>query len=307
MINNLKEFLHNAMLNSFNNLKNDEKAIELFYKYPLGFLFLEQNEVANNIYNYILSQISNEENKDFNTYYDCWLYLYTKLTNNNNSKTHYQSIMKNRSYYGGFSALPNNNPELRSTAISGLCSFFEKDNDILRNCSDFLCFMYEQNEDEKNFYFMLDKNKNLIKNFPIEKERKYIFETQNSKPLLYSFSLSSITLTIAFMIFKKKKYLYFAKKYTDKLFENNCYNDYCGKSLIAVSILYYLLGDNKYYNKMDEIYNYIKSIKFYNNHYVHNEQILTIDRLSEYLISIEFYLCAKNKTLPNFLMSYLIK
>lgn len=79
--------------------KSGETAIKMFYKYPLGFLFSGDNEMAQNVYNYIIKQEPNESARDFNTYYDCWLYLYTKFSNNTNSNIHYQKILKNKSIF----------------------------------------------------------------------------------------------------------------------------------------------------------------------------------------------------------------
>ncbi len=58
---------------------------------------------------------------------------------------------------------------------------------------------------------------------------------------------------------------------------------------------------------MTNIYNYMQSVIEDGNSYVHNNQLLTIDRLSEYAIGIEFYLNSKSKKLPSVLENYLNK
>lgn len=215
--------------------------------------------------------------------------------------------MKNKTNFGGFGALPNNYPEVRASAISAICSFFEKDTVTFKETVDYLCLMYTLNKNEDKFYFMSDENFNLIKDFPLDNERRYVFETKKARPLLYSFSLSVIALICAYLFFNDKKYLHFANKYVNKILDNDFHNDYCRKSIIATSILYYISGKDKYLNEMTNIYNYMQDVIEDGNSYVHNNQLLTIDRLSEYAIGIEFYLNSKCKKLPPVLENYLNK
>ena len=141
--------------------------------------------------------------------------------------------------------------------------------------------------------------------FSLNEERKYIFETQTARPLLYSLSLSAIALLCGYFFFRKYKYLYFAKKFIDKIINNELFNDYCGKAIIAVSLLYYLSNNSKYLLIMDNLYNYIAKTKFINNNFVHNNKNLSIDRLSEYEISLKFYFSTKNKKLPDIIENFL--
>lgn len=286
--------------------KSGETAIKMFYKYPLGFLFSGDNEMAQNVYNYIIKQEPNESARDFNTYYDCWLYLYTKFSNNINSNIHYQKILKNKSIFGGFGALPNSNPELRATAISSICSFLEMDITTFKSGLEFICLINTLNKKEKNFYFMLDENKQLIKNFPLKDERKYIFETKSSRPLLYSFSLASIALLCGYLFFKEYKYLYFLKNYIDKIIDNELHNDYCGKAIIIVSLFYHLSKDSKLLEIMNNLCDYILETDFVNGSYTHNGNNLSVDRLSEYEIGLQFYYSIKNNKLPDVVKKFLI-
>ncbi len=235
-------FFKNLMIKSLDFSKCNEECIKTYYKYPLGFLFLGDIDLASKLYDYVIKQTPNESARDFNTYYDCWLYLYTKLVGNKNYTKHYEKIMKNKTNFGGFSALPNNYPEVRASAISAICSFFEKDTVTFKEAADYLYLMYALNKNENKFYFMSNENFNLIKDFPLDNERRYIFETKKARPLLYSFLLSVIALICVYLFFNDKKYLYFANKYVNKILGNDFHNDYCGKSIIATSILYYIFG-----------------------------------------------------------------
>lgn len=285
--------------------EQDENFIKKFYKYPLGYLIIGNVDKANDIYEQLIKQTPDESVRDFNIYYDCWLYLYTKLSNNINSNKHYNKILNNKSHFGGFGALPNIEPELRATAISSLCSFFENDIKIFKNGLEYLCLVYQLNKYNDKFYFMIDNNKNLIKNFDINKERKYVFQTKYARPLLYSFSLTVITLLCGYLYYNNKKYLYFAKKYLNIIIKNDLYNDYCGKNIIVFSLIYFITNNKKYLAVMDNLYKYICDTIYTDNCYKQNNKELSVDRLSEYAIGLEFYISVKNKKLPTILDNFL--
>lgn len=135
--------------------------------------------------------------------------------------------------------MPNGDPEIRATAISSLCAFLEQDFHIVKSAAELLCYIYDLNQSKDKFYFILNKDQKLITEFPLEHERRFVFETQKARPLLYSFPLSVIALLATFFVTQKRKYLDYAKKYAEKILKTDFRNDYCGKSAIAMSILYF--------------------------------------------------------------------
>lgn len=56
---------------------------------------------------------------------------------------------------------------------------------------------------------------------------------------------------------------------------------------------------------MDNLYTYICNTTYTNNCYKQNGKELSIDRLSEYAIGLEFYISTKNKKLPTILADFL--
>lgn len=61
----------NLMIKSLDFSKCNEECIKTYYKYPLGFLFLGDIDLASKLYDYVIKQTPNESVRDFNTYYDC--------------------------------------------------------------------------------------------------------------------------------------------------------------------------------------------------------------------------------------------
>lgn len=90
-----------------------------------------------------------------------------------------------------------------------------------------------------------------------------------------------------------------------KNLKNDLYNDYCGKNIIAISLIYFLTKNKKYLEIIDNLNNYILNVKYDGNTYIHNNKELSIDRLSEYAIGLEFYHSAKNGKLPNIFINFL--
>lgn len=299
----MKTFLLNEMVGK-EFLFTGENAISAFYKYPLGFLFGNQRAFSEKFYNYVFSQKPDISKREYTVYYDCWLFLYTKITGNKNASIHYNSIMKNRSFYGAFSAKMGYSPELRATAVSAICATLEKELKTIKDAADYICLLEDLNEKEQCFYFMMDEDKNLVKSFSQDDERLHVFETTKKRPLLYSFSLAIIALLCANLILKKKRYLIYAYKYADRLMQNDFRNDYCGKSLIAMSILYCFSKKEKYISFAEKIADYMYFVEKKNDEYFHNDKLLTKDRLSEYLIGLIFFENAKNKQLPELIQSY---
>jgi len=301
------KFLETAMLEIINFSDLGEECIRKYYKFPLGFLLLKKFRAASNIYDFVINQESKEDKREFNTYYDCWLYLYAKLANNSNAKIHYEKIKQNITVSGGFSALPNSYPELRATAISGICAFFEKDKQTLIGTVDYMSQLQKLNESQDNFYFMTDNQNNLIKNFSIENERRYVFKTQKTRPLLYSFSLAVIALLCAENVTKNQKYIDVAEKYAQPIMENDIKNDYCGKSAIAMSTLHNISGQKKYLQMANRLSDYICEITIKTIGYVQNKHILPIDRLAEYALGLEFCRKTHKQLLPDIITSHLKK
>jgi len=303
-----RQFLHDAILTAIDMSISGEQFIRNYYKFPLALFVLGNCDAASEIYKQVINQNANEIEREFNTYYDCWLYLYSKLVGNANAKLHYDKIMKNRTVTGGFSALPKQYPELRATAISGICAFFEQDTLQLIKAAEYICQLERLNIDKDNFYFMTDEKNHLIRGFPVEQERYYVFKTKSTKPLLYSFPLAIILLSCARSICSDNEYMKTAKKYAQKIMcKDNLQNDYCGKSAIAVSLLYNFTGEKQYQKVTSWLLNYICQTDVHNNGYVHDNQKLTVDRLAEYAIGLEFCYKAIKKTIPYHIMRYIQK
>jgi hypothetical protein len=285
---NASRFLYEGMSQNFDPTIVGEQSIRNYYKFPLGLWVQNDLKFAEQVYNHIISQPTDEVTRDFNIYYDCWLYIYAKIVNNPNATNHYQKIMNNKTLSGGFSALPNQNPELRATAISAICAFFEKDKNTLITATDFICNLHMLNEQQDNFYFMTDKQNCLIKDFSIEQERKYIFKTQRSRPLLYAFSLATIALLSAFKFTQDRKYLENAERYARIIMQNDIHNDYCGKSIVAMGMMYQMTKQQEYLRMVCVLAEYINKTTKTENGYIQNEDALSIDRLAEYAIGLEF-------------------
>lgn len=301
------KYFKNEMLKTLNIKVFGEERISMLYKYPLGFFLLNDSQMARKVYDDVIQQIPDENSREFNIYYDCWLYLYAKLAGHLNANKHYLKINNNKSFLGGFSALPNDDPEIRATAISCLCAFLENDKETLIGAADFLLHMQQLNENENNFYFMCNSKGELIKSFPEKSERKYIFETKVARPLLYSFPLATIALLSAYFVTQNPSYLNSAKKYSEKILQNDFRNDYCGKSAVAMSLMYYFTRDLQYFNLLQKLVEYINTTYTDNEQHIHNGKILTADRLSEYVIGIEFCKSSSRKCLPSKIVKFLNK
>jgi DUF1680 family protein len=197
----------------------------------------------------------------------------------------------------GFSALPAGASELRATAISMICASFEKDSEIVKESAEFIIQLYILNKGQDNFYFMTDKENNLVKDFFIERERTYVLKTQKARPMLYSFSLAVIALLNAHTQTENLKCLKIAGKYAQLILQNDFKNDYCGKSLVAMSMMYEATKQKKYLQMADSLAQYINQLTIADNAHKHSGQLIPVDRLSEYAIGLEFYKNAKYRAL----------
>jgi len=284
-----KEHLHEEMLRTVNKSIKGEQFIRNYYKFPIGLFVLNDMQSADEMYNHVMNEIPDRESREFDTYYDCWLYLYTKLSNNPMSKFHYEIILKNKIASTGFSAVSTRNPELRATAISMICASFEKDTKIVNEAANFIARLHLLNKGQGNFYFMTNKDNNLIKNFPIEHERTHVFKTKKARPMLYSFSLAIIALINVYKQTELPKYLKLASEYANFIIQNDFKNDYCGKSLVAMCMMYEVTKQKKYMQMADSLNQYIGQLTIRDNFHTHDGKLISVDRLSEYAIGMECY------------------
>ena len=292
---NEDSFFHKELLKSIDKSIAGEQFIKMYYKFPLGLYILNDLQTANEVYSHLMNQAHDKPSRVFDIYYDCWLYLYTKCAGNPNSKLHYEIIMNNKTAPVGFSALPDGDPELRATAISMICACIEKDRKTVEETTEYIFRLYKLNDDQNNFYFKMDKQSSLIKIFHIDEERTHVFRTQKARPMLYSFSLAVISLLYAYKLTVDSKYIIQARKYAEYIMRNDYRNNYCGKSLVAISMLYDASKRVEYIHMADSLVHYIKQLTVANGVYKHNGQIVPLDRLSEYAIGLKYYGIAKNE------------
>jgi len=273
--NKVVAFLESKLLKDGSYEEAEDLAC--YFKSPMMFIAANKQETASLVLTHIKKQFM-QTNGDFKTqdnlksvnsaYIEYWPYTNGWIVRAANQLKMQEIVKPGYQYltqYSDSSGRFLTNPEAKMTDVLSIAHYglinLEMDKlDVATAAGDYLCEAIDnQPELSKGFYLRLDKNKNIITDFPEEKKAFYYVSTKEPNQLHFMIGYPAAYLSLLYKKTNDSKFLNATKLYLD--FSLSCdqsvYScNFSHKIAWAASLLYECTGEEKYLTVIDKITNY---------------------------------------------------